>query len=294
MSEVISADKTARGFSVPIFAITIFLSLAGLLSTLYLISPKTVWISQVSSGWFRFTIAFVVISLVNCFVEHPFHRYVLHKEAFPFLGAFYKAHHCIHHPLTRISKEKTMDGSGREILVLVNDYPITRPEQKEASIFPWYSLLVFSVFATPLFAFLQWLIPFFPWFLAGYAALAFSLVLYEVAHFIEHLPLSWWLPLIDHKWFGWFWTRAYGFHLYHHAVTTCNEGISGFFLIPLADLVFGTFKTPDTLFVTGEVWNPLKFQKPKPIWLIRWLDNWTDQLQKNRRSKLRIKTAQAL
>ena len=292
MSASGSKDKTARGFSAPIFAITIILTLAGLLSAFYLIAPKSVWMAQINVSWLKFLIAFLAISAVNCFAEYFFHIYVLHKEAFPFLGAFYRAHHCTHHPLTRISKEKVKDGSGREILVIVNDYPITRPEQKEASIFPWYSLSAFALLATPFFALLQWLFPVFPWFFAGYGALAFSLTLYEVTHFIEHLPLTWWLPLIDHPYFGWFWTKAYGFHLYHHAVTSCNEGISGFFLIPLADIVFRTFKTPKTLFVTGEEWDPSKFEKPNPVWLIRWLNDWTDTLQINRRAKLRVRTSE--
>lgn len=290
MSEVVSKKKVARGFSGPLFATIVFLSLGVLFSAFYLVAPKSVWEAQVSASWLKFVFAFLVTSGVNCFVEHFFHRGVLHKEAFPFMGGFYQAHHCTHHPLTRISKAKVMDGSGREILVLVNDYPITRPEQKEASIFPWYSLITFAMFVTVPFALLQWLLPSFPWFFAGYGALAFSLTLYEVAHFVEHLPLSWWLPLIDHPPLGWFWSRAYGFHLYHHAVTDCNEGISGFFLFPLADIVFGTFKTPDTLFVTGEVWDPSKFQKPTPVWLMRRFDAWTDKLQKNRRAKLFVKS----
>ncbi|TSC81742.1 MAG: Channel protein, hemolysin III family [Parcubacteria group bacterium Gr01-1014_20] len=286
MSKVVPKDKTARGFSGPLFAITIVLSLGALFSAFYLVAPRSVWAAQVSASWLKFVFAFVVISAVNCFAEYLFHRLVLHKEAFPFLGGFYQAHHCTHHPLTRISKEKVKDGSGREILVLVNDYPITRPEQKESSIFPWYSLISFGVPMSLLFVLLWWSLPSFPWFFAGLGALAFSLTLYEVAHFIEHLPLTWWLPLIDHPRWGWFWTKAYGFHLYHHAVIECNEGISGFFLFPLADIVFGTFKTPDTLFVTGEGWDPSKFKKPTPVWLIRWLDAWTDKLQKSRRAKL--------
>ena len=284
-----SKDKTARGFSAPIFSITIILSLGVLLSCLYFLVPQSVWDAQISAGWKEFTTAFLAVNLVNCFVEYFFHRYILHKEAIPFLGRVYRAHHCIHHPSTRIKKEKTNDGSGREVLILVNDYPITRLEQKEASIFPWYSLSTFALLATPFFALLQWLLPALPWFFAGYGALAFSLTLYEVTHFIEHLPLSWWLPLIDHPYFGWFWTKAYGFHLYHHAVINCNEGISGFFLVPLADLVFRTFESPETLFVTGEAWSQSKFRKSNPIGLIRWLDDWFGRLEKGRRARLRAK-----
>lgn len=288
--DVFLKDKAARGFSGPIFTITVVLNLGGLLSAFYFVAPIWVWLAQVSASWREFAVAFLAVSLVNCFVEYFFHRYVLHKEAIPFLRSLYQAHHCIHHPATRISKEKTTDGSGREILVLIkNNYPIVRPEQKEASIFPWYSLVIFGLLATPLFILLQWLLPSLPWFFAGYGGLAFSLTLYEGFHFVEHLPLDRWLSLLDHPWWGRFWTKVYGFHLYHHAVIDCNEGISGFFLFPLADIFFRTFKTPKTLFVTGEVWDPAKFESANPIRAIRWCDERAKKLEKNRRAKLRTK-----
>lgn len=288
----ISKDKVARGFSGPIFATTVVLSLSVLLLAFCLVAPKSVWMTQVSASWPKFVTAFLVISLVNCFVEYFFHRYVLHKEAVPFLEGLYQAHHCVHHPLTNITRKRTT--TGKEILFLVdNQYPITEEKQKDASIFPWYSLLVFGLLAAPLFTLLQWLLPSFPWFFSGYGALAFSLTLYETFHSIEHWSFERWAPLIEHPRWGGLWTGVYGFHLRHHAVTDCNETISGFFLLPVADWFFGTYMSTKTLYVTGEEWRSENFTKPEPRWPIRWCDKWAIQSEKSRRAKLFAKVKRA-
>jgi hypothetical protein len=65
-----------------------------------------------------------------------------------------------------------------------NKFPIVAPEQREASFFPWYSMAIFAGILTPLLALLQWLLPSFPWFFAGFSALAASLMLYEILHAI--------------------------------------------------------------------------------------------------------------
>ena len=285
-----SSGKLARGFSVPIFAIVVLSSLGITLLAFYLVVPEWLWVAQISASWKAIVVTFLAVNLHNCFLEYFFHRYVLHKTVIQFFRAFYKAHHLIHHPLTRIKKKRVRDG--REILVLVeNDYPFTRPEQNESSIFPWYTFFAFVLVLTPLFALLQWLMPALPWFLVGYCGLAWSLTLYEGFHYIEHLPLEKWLPLIDHPRFGEFWTKVYGFHLFHHAETGSNEAISGFFLFPLADKVFRTLETPKTLFPTGEKWDQTNFWKSNPVWLIRWLDEWVKKVESKRRNKSRVKIA---
>lgn len=220
------------------------------------------------------------MTAVNCFVEYVFHRYVLHKPVVPFLSRFYRQH-TMHHSLTRISKRRAADGL--EIPVIENVYPMVEAEQKEASFFPWYTLAVFGLLLTPPLALCQWLWPSYPWLVSGYGALALSLVLYEVLHAIEHWSFTKWLPLIEHPRWGWFWKKAYSFHLRHHAVIDCNESISGFFTLPLADWVFGTCVVPGTLYADGEEWSPSKFQSPRPRWIIRWLDSATDAAWKRRR-----------
>jgi hemolysin III len=266
-------------FSLPLFVLTVLATLAGLLAALRLFVPE-VWAAQFMAGAWQAVVAFLAISLVNCFVEYFFHRYVLHMPAIPFLRRLYRQH-TLHHALTRIARKPGRDGRG--ILFVENKFPIVEPEQGEASFFPWYSLAIFAAVLTPLLALLQWLLPTFPWFLAGFAALAVSLTLYEVLHAINHWPFEQWEPLIEHPRWGWFWRPAYAFHLRHHAVIDCNESISGFFGLPIADWVFKTCVMPRSIYADGAEWTPDEFTSPRPRTIIRWLDVWADRVVQRRR-----------
>ena len=206
-------------FSVPLFIATIVASLAVLLGALRLLFPAT-WSAQFLSPLWKGAVAFLAISLVNCFIEYVFHRYVLHKPAVPYLRRFYRQH-TLHHALTRIARKQTRDGKG--LMFIENKYPILDHDQHEASFFPWYTLGIFGLILTPLLALLQWAFPSFPWFFSGFAALASSLAIYELVHAIEHWSLDRWEPLIESKRWGFFWRPAYSFHLRHHAVIDCNE-----------------------------------------------------------------------
>jgi len=115
------------------------------------------------------------------------------------------------------------------------------------------------------------------------------MLLYELLHAIEHWPFETWMPLIENPRWGWFWKKAYSFHLRHHAVIECNESISGFFTLPVADLVFGTFVLPETLYADGEEWMASKFRNPRPYALIRWCDRLTNAMVKRRRERARKK-----
>jgi hemolysin III len=268
-------------FSLPRFLLTVTVSLAVLAGLLWLAAPASVWHAQLSSGWVAFVGAFLVMTMLNCFVEHAFHRYVLHKPVVPLLSRLYKQH-TLHHNLTRIGRRRTP--GGREVPVVENIYPITTPEQGEASFFPWFTLFGFAAFVTPLLIVLQWLAPSFPWFFAGYGAIAASLCLYEIFHAIEHWSFEKkWLPLIERPGTGWFWRKVYSFHLRHHAVIDCNEAISGFFTLPVADWVFGTYIMPKSLYLDGSEWKPEEFTSPRPCAFIRWCDAQSDALIKRRR-----------
>lgn len=271
-------------FSLPLFIVTVAGCLIAILAVLWLLAPSSVWETQWSAPWWAFLGAFLVITLFNAFVEFFFHRYILHKPVVPFLSRFYRQH-TLHHSLTRITRRRT--ASGRELPYVENIYPITQPEQHEASFFPWFTLPVFALVVTPLLALLTWAFPVFPWFVAGYVALAASLTLYEVFHAIEHWAFEKWAPLVESRYFGWMWRHIYSFHLRHHAVIDCNEGISGFFTFPVADLVFRTWINPKTLYVDGGGWEPQDFRSPNPIAPIRWLDRWTDDRVKARRARAR-------
>jgi len=253
---------------------------AGLAAVLRLAFP-TVWAEQLRAPAGKMIAAFLAISLVNCFIEYFFHRYVLHLPAVPFLRRLYRQH-TLHHALTRIARKPTSGGRG--ILFIENKFPIVDPEQGEASFFPWYSMAIFAGVLTPLLALLQLLFPSLPWFFSGFAALAVSLTLYEVLHAIDHWPLEKWEPLIEHRRWGRFWGPAYAFHLRHHAVIDCNESISGFFGLPVADWAFGTCVIPKTVYADGEEWSPEKFMSPRPRWLIRRLDRWAAGIVRERRA----------
>jgi hemolysin III len=260
-------------FSLPVFVLTVLGSLAVLLASLRLLFPA-LWEAQMVAPLWSGVAAFLALSLLNCFIEYVFHRYVLHKPAIPLLRRFYRQH-TLHHALTRIARKATRDGKG--LMFIENKYPILEEEQHEASFFPWYTLVTFAAILTPLLSLLQWALPTVPWFFAGFAALASSLTIYELVHAIEHWSLDRWEPLIVHPRWGRFWRAAYSFHLRHHAVIDCNESISGFFCLPLADWAFGTCLMPKSIYADGDAWTPGEFTSPRPVWLIRKLDQAADR-----------------
>jgi alkylation response protein AidB-like acyl-CoA dehydrogenase len=159
----------------------------------------------------------------------------------------------LHHALTRIvHRPSAVTGESLPVLVEVeNRYPIVEEHQHESSFFPWYTLIGFSVLFLPVLVLGHLLLPSAPWFLAGWSALTFSLLLYELVHAIEHWPEQRWHALIARPRTGGFWRKAYAFHLRHHADIRCNEGISGVFGVPIYDLIFGTYVDPNTLFRHG-------------------------------------------
>ena len=282
-----AAHADTEEFSLPLFVLTVLATLAGLVSAIRLFVPD-VWAAQFMAPLWKGVVAFLLVSLVNCFIEYFFHRYVLHLPASPLLRRLYKQH-TLHHALTRIARKQSRDGRG--ILFIENKFPIVEPEQGEASFFPWYSLTIFALLLSPLLALLQWQFPSFPWFFGGFAALAVSLTLYEVLHAINHWPFEKWAPLIQHRRWGWFWRPAYAFHLRHHAVTDCNESISGFFGLPIADWIFATCVIPQTIYAEGEEWTPDKFRSPTPRWLIRRLDTWAERVVQRRRDRATVGSA---
>lgn len=282
MSHNPSSAKEAvhEEFSLPLFAVTVLGTLAVLFAALWFVAPG-VWYAQWRASFAAAAVAFLAISLLNCFFEYFFHRYLLHTPALPFVRRLYRQH-TLHHALTHIVRRPARDG--RAILCVENKFPIVEPEQGEASFFPWYALAAFALVMTPILALLQWALPDFPWFVAGYAALAVSLALYEVLHAINHWAIEKWSPLLTHRVWGAFWRPVYGFHLRHHAVTDCNESISGFFGLPVADWVFRTCIVPRTVYSHGEPSDPEMFRSPRPIAPIAWLDGLARRAVQRRRA----------
>jgi hemolysin III len=276
-----SRPAKLESFSLPLFIVTVVLTLGGLLAVIAWAAPA-LWELQITASFGHAVVAFLSISLLLCFFEYAVHRYVLHTPVFPFLRQPYRQH-TLHHALTRIGRRPTRDGRG--VLVVENKFPIVEPEQGEASFFPWHTLAVYSVVHAPLFGLLQWALPQFPWFLAGFLALANSIALYEVLHAINHWSLERWEALLHHPRWGSFWQAVYGFHLRHHAVTDCNESVCGFFGLPVADWVFGTCIIPRTIYRDGEDWTAENFSPPTPRWPIRQLDAWAGRIVRRRREQ---------
>jgi hemolysin III len=269
-------------FSPALFGLTVAATLAAVAAVLRYLAPPAIWRAQLAAGPWEWIAAFVAVTGVNCFVEYFFHRYVLHKPLVPLFRRFYLAH-TKHHSLTRIGRRRTPEG--REVPFIENIYPIIEEKQHESSFFPWYSLAVFALLLTPVLMAAQWVLPSFPWFFAGYGALAASLSLYELLHAVEHFSFDQWAPLIEHRRWGGFWRKVYSFHLRHHAVIDCNESISGFFTLPVADWVFGTCVIPPGLYADGAEWQPSQFLSPLPCRFIRWCDRASSAAVERRRAR---------
>jgi hemolysin III len=245
------------------------LQLAVLLFLLRVCLPK-VWARNVAAGPWAFAGVFLGMHLFLALFEWAFHRYVLHGITVWWLKRFAHGHRN-HHSLTAIRLKSADPGSGR---IVLNEYPITREEQFPDSDFPVYALVAFWGLFTPLLAVLQFVFPRAPILLGGYAAIAWSMTLYEILHAIDHWPYEWWQKATEHPRFGPFWRRLYGFHLMHHANIACNEAISGFFGLPLPDWAFGTYHQPKELLLEGRQATARDFAIRPPRAFVRWIDEW--------------------
>ncbi len=259
-----------RRFSILRFTLLVVLQVTLLFVGYRACFPK-LWARQLAAGAPAFLSVFLAIHLFLCFFEWFFHRYVLHGVTVRWLQKFAREHRN-HHSLTSIRLRPVAEGSDRFIL---NEYPITHETQYPSSAFPAYALLAFWVWFTPLLAGLQLLLPRLPVVLAGYAAITWSLVLYEILHAIDHWPYEWWQKATEHPKLGPFWRQLYGFHLMHHANIGCNEGIGGFFALPVADWCFGTYHQPKQLLLEGRKATAKDFAVRPPRRFVRWLDRWT-------------------
>ena len=256
-----SYDQQTEHFSASFFLAVNTGTLAVIFAGLKLLVPA-VWAAQISTPLIIIAATFVGAHFVNAFVEYFFHRYVLHAQVIPFFAHFYQAHNT-HHTLTKVE----------QTVVTTNKFPIIAEPQHESSFFPWWSLLVFSIFLTPIYSVIWYLFPMIPIFVAGYAALFWSMLLYELFHMAWHWPISTWTPLFARTYTGRFWHYVYTFHLRHHANVRCNESVSGFFGLPLPDLLFGTYLPSNTVFPDQTVVPIEEYRSPKPYLLIRLLDS---------------------
>ena len=255
-----SYDRQTEHFSLTNFLIVNIGTLAVIFAGLKIFLPN-IWNAQAHAPITAIAVTFVVAHFGNAFVEYFFHRYVLHAQVIPFFAHFYEAHN-LHHHLTDVT----------QVVVTSNKFPIIEEPQHESSFFPWWSLLAFSTFLTPLYILIWYKFPNVPIFIAGYASLFWSMLLYELFHAAWHWPLSIWTPLFAKKHTGVFWHIIYTFHLRHHANVRCNESVSGFFGLPLPDLLFGTYVPSATRFPDQTQVPATEYRSPRPYLFIRLLD----------------------
>jgi hemolysin III len=269
LQESLPMTQAKPKFSIFLFTVQAIGQYALLLVAFRLFLPR-VWERQFAAGGVALLLAFLGMHLFLCFFEWGFHRYVLHSITTPWLQRFANGHRN-HHGLTPIRLQPVAAGSDRYVL---NRYPIVDESQHEDSAFPPYAIVAFWLLFTPLLIGFQRLLPNMPILMGGYAAIAFSMFLYEVLHAIEHRPYEWWKHATEHPRFGVMWRKLYGFHHMHHANISCNEAISGFFGLPIADWMFGTYHQPKGLLLEGRVATAKDFAVPSPPPMVRWLDGW--------------------
>lgn len=223
------------------------------------------WQQQVSGGFTAIALTCLGCNLVFCFGEFFFHRYLLHIDSVKMLGTLCYSHRA-HHKLTSIRFD---DNAVRSA------YPILDADHDDSATFPPYALLLFFAFWTPFFAVIAFSFPTFPILIGGYTALAIAHFLYETVHVLHHIPYEqWWAQRIKGAFFGKLWHKMYGFHQAHHANYHCNLNVAGFYGLPLADLVFGTYKQPEALLLDGApaTKSVARALTPQPRWPVSSFD----------------------
>jgi hemolysin III len=259
-----------RPFAVFPFIITIVATLVVFGFGMAFLTPS-VWKASLAAPFYKWALVFLAAHLVSPFAEHLFHRFFLHSP-FPFLGRLHRQH-TLHHGLTNVKLIQITDGKGK----VFNRYPILTDEQHEASYFPWFSLAAFIAVSIIVVVPLQVALP--AWPIAGGVslAIAWAISLYEIVHMIEHKPFeTFWRPKVEHPRFGGFWRWFYCFHLRHHADNRLNENISGFFGIPLADFVLGTYAPWPRVYADGDkevLQEEFEGRRPRPVLILRILDS---------------------
>lgn len=269
-------SRTRNPLALPLFTIFCALHPLAAFAVLRVLFPAT-WEAQWSWGVRGVVLTTLFFNLIFCFGEYLFHRYLLHANSISFLGKL-SFSHLAHHKLTNIK----FPGDH-----VVSHYPIVDREHDEFATFPPYALLAFMAFLTPFLAVIAFSFPQIPVLIGGYTAIAIAHFLYETIHVAHHTPYDpFWKSRIEWPVLGTVWRKLYGFHQAHHANYKCNMNIAGFYGLPLADLVLGTYEQPAVLLIDGApATKDLAAKLTKtPHWPISMMDS---ALLKRRRRMVR-------
>lgn len=234
-------SRTRNPLAFPLFTVFCVAHPLAAFAVLRYFFPAT-WEAQWAWGLGGVVLTTLFCNLLFCFGEYMFHRYLLHANSISFLGKL-SFSHLAHHKLTNIKFP------GDKV---VSAYPIEDKEHDEFATFPPYALLAFMLFLTPFLAVIAFSFPQVPVLIGGYTAITIAHFLYETIHVAHHTPYDpWWKTKIEGPVLGTMWRKLYGFHQAHHANYKCNMNIAGFFGLPLADLVLGTYEQPAVLLIDG-------------------------------------------
>ena len=267
-------SRTRNPFAFPLFTVFIALHPLAAFAIIRIFFPAT-WAAQVSAGPVAIIVTTMVCNLVFCFGEYLFHRYLLHANSISFLGRL-SFGHLHHHKLTSIK----FPGDHVE-----SAYPIIDTEHDDAATFPPYALVAFMAFWAPFLAVIAFSFPNVPILIGGFVAITLAHYLYETIHVAHHTPYeTFWQSKIEWPIFGSWWKKLYGFHQAHHANYKCNMNIAGFFGIPLADLVLGTYEQPAVLLNDGA--PATKQLAAKLTKTPRWPISMMDQALLKRRKRM--------
>lgn len=259
-------NRTATRAAPLLFGLFIASQLAAVWTFIWYFFNPT-WSAHLAAGPAAIAVTFLLCSVVLCIGEYLFHRYLLHIETVRFLRPLCSSH-LRHHKLTSITFDETA-GKVR------SRYPITDVAHDDQSTFPPWALIPFFAFFTPFLAPAAFSFPDVPILIGGYGAIALAHFLYETIHAVHHQPFEpYWRRRLDHPVFGRAWHWLYGFHQGHHAFYKCNLNVAGFFGVPLADILFGTYRQPEPLLVDGAEARKDAARRlmTQPRWPISWLD----------------------
>jgi hypothetical protein len=162
---------------------------------------------------------FVLFVLYSSLFEYAYHRWLLHRH-WRVLPHPYRIHVLIHH--------RTFGGDAT--------YHVRHGEDRDSILFQWWQVLVLLGGNAPVVWGVQ-LATGIPVFWGGMIALAAYYGVYEHAHWCMHNPAGWWIER----------TRLFRFlsanHRDHHRLWQINFNV----VLPLGDLVFGTFRPAPAL-----------------------------------------------
>lgn len=198
--------------------------------------------ANLSIGWELPLAAVIAYFCIGGFGEWLLHLKVLHRptKIWP-LRLPFEAHDRRHHELTKVQFRQGQ---------LHSEYAIDSKEKTLSATFPIWVLTVLWPITLALALPFQLLLPNWP-ILAGTAvATTFAVWIYETKHALDHFPDDWWRekcrkcgPV------GWLSRCVHMPHLIHHLHKKRNLNVVGFFLILVADLFFGTYRSSKELYL---------------------------------------------